>query len=42
MKEKELEKIFAEAEKLIDEEAMERKEEMEKEELAKLLSEVLQ
>lgn len=41
MKEKELEKIFAEAEKLIDEEARERKEESEQEELGKLIQQIL-
>lgn len=41
MNEKELEKIITEAERLIYEEVMERKEEIEQEELCKLLKQVL-
>ena len=41
MKEKELEKIIIEAERLIDEEVSERKEEIEQKELCKLIKQVL-
>lgn len=41
MKEKELEKIIIEAERLIDEEVSKRKEEIEQEKLCKLIKQVL-